>query len=73
MGMLAAQTLLHSRKSLFQLRGSFYDFNNLCSGALGEKIMLIPSLNPMLLLENADLKKASWQDLQMIQKKLEGN
>ncbi len=73
MGMLAAQTLLHSRKSLFQLRGSFYDFNNLCSGALGEKIMLIPSLNPLLLLENADLKKASWQDLQMIQKKLEGN
>jgi uracil-DNA glycosylase len=33
--------------------------------------MLMPSLHPALLLENIDLKKASWQDLQMIQKKLE--
>jgi uracil-DNA glycosylase len=32
--------------------------------------MLMPSLHPSLLLANTDLKKASWQDLQMIQKKL---
>jgi DNA polymerase len=70
MGMLAAQTLLHSRRSLFQLRGRFYNFNDLCSNDLEEKIMLMPSLHPALLLENIDLKKASWQDLQMIQKKL---
>jgi uracil-DNA glycosylase len=31
----------------------------------------MPSLHPSLLLENSELKKASWQDLQMIQKKLE--
>ena len=72
MGMLAAQTLLHSRKSLFQLRGRFYNFNDLCSGELKEKIVVMPSLHPSLLLENSELKKASWQDLQMIQKKLEG-
>lgn len=70
MGMLAAQALLHSRKSLFQLRGRFYNFNDLCSSQLDEKILLMPSLHPALLLENIDLKKASWQDLQMIQKKL---
>jgi uracil-DNA glycosylase family 4 len=70
MGMLAAQTLLHSSKSLFQLRGRFYNFNDLCSGELKGKIMLMPSLNPSLLLENSELKKASWQDLQMIQRKL---
>ena len=71
MGMLAAQTLLHSRKSLFQLRGRFYSFNDLCSGELKDKIVIMPSLHPSLLLENSELKKASWQDLQMIQKKLE--
>ena len=71
MGMLAAQTLLHSPRSLFQLRGRFYNFNDLCSSELKDKIMLMPSLHPSILLDNTDLKKASWQDLQMIQKKLE--
>ena len=70
MGMLTAQTLLHSRKSLFQLRGRFYNFNDLCSSELKGKIVLMPSLHPELLLENVALKKASWKDLQMIQKKL---
>lgn len=71
MGMLASQTLLHSRKSLFQLRGRFYIFNDLCNSQLDAKIMLMPSLHPALLLDNTDLKRASWHDLQMIQKKLE--
>lgn len=71
MDMLAAQTLLHSSKSLFQLRGRFYNFNDLCSSKLEDKIVLMPSLHPSLLLENSELKKASWQDLQMIQKRLE--
>lgn len=70
MGMLSAQTLLHSSKSLFQLRGRFYDFNDLCSTELERKIVVMPSLHPSLLLQNVDLKKASWQDLQMIQKKI---
>ena len=73
MGMLSAQTLLHSRKSLFQLRGRFYNFNDLCSTALEDKIIVMPSLHPSLLLENSDFKKASWKDLQMIQKRLEEN
>jgi uracil-DNA glycosylase family 4 len=71
MSVLAAQTLLHSRKSLFQLRGRFYDFNNLCSSTLKGRIVIMPSLHPSLLLENSELKKASWQDLQLIQKKLQ--
>jgi len=70
MGMLSAQTLLHSSKSLFQLRGRFYDFNDLCSSELEGRILVMPSLHPSLLLQNADLKKASWQDLQMSQKRL---
>jgi len=72
MGSLASQVLLHSRRSLFQLRGNFSNFNELCSSKLNGRILLMPSFPPALLLENPDLKKASWQDLQMIQKKLGG-
>jgi uracil-DNA glycosylase family 4 len=70
MGTQSSQVLLHSQRSLFQLRGRFHNFNDLCSGELAEKIVLMPSLHPSLLLENPELKKASWQDLQLIQKKL---
>ena len=72
MGTQASQVLLHSSKSLFQLRGRFYNFNDLCTDNLADKIILMPSLPPSLLLENPELKKASWQDLQLIQKKLMG-
>ena len=72
MGTQASQVLLHSSKSLFQLRGRFYNFNDLCTDDLADKIILMPSLHPSLLLENPELKKASWQDLQLIQRKLEG-
>ena len=72
MGTQSSQVLLHSRKSLFQLRGRFYNFNDLCTGKLAERIVLMPSLHPSLLLENTELKKASWKDLQLIQKRLVG-
>ena len=68
----SSQVLLHSTKSLFQLRGRFYNFNDLCAGKIARKIVLMPSLHPSLLLKNPELKKASWHDLQLIQKKLEG-
>ena len=71
MGSRVSQTLLHSHKSLFQLRGRFYNFNDLCTNELKNKIVIMPSLHPSLLLENVDLKKASWKDLQLIQKKLQ--
>jgi len=70
MGTLSSQVLLHSHRSLFQLRGRFHNFNDLCSGKLPDKIVLMPSLPPSLLLENPEFKKASWKDLQLIQKKL---
>lgn len=72
MGTQVSQVLLHSNKSLFQLRGRFYNFNDLCTDKLADKIVIMPSLYPSLLLENEELKKASWQDLQLIQKKLKG-
>ena len=33
-------------------------------------MLVIPTLHPTFLLDNEEMKKASWQDLQMIQKKL---
>ena len=72
MGTQSSQALLHSKKSIFQLRGRFSLFNDLCSDKLAKKIVLMPSLHPSLLLKNPEMKKASWQDLQLIQKKLEG-
>ena len=70
MGKQPAQTLLHSKDSLFRLRGRFYDFNSFCSNKLAEKMLIVPTLHPAFLLDNEEMKKASWQDLQMIQKKI---
>jgi DNA polymerase len=61
MGVLAAQKLLHTSKPLSQLRGRFHDFQG---------IPLIPTFSPEFLLKNPEMKKATWLDLQMIQKKI---
>ena len=64
MGPLAAQTLLHTSKPLSQLRGRFHDFQG---------IPLIPTFSPEFLLKNPEMKKATWLDLQMIQKKIQAD
>lgn len=61
MGVLTAQKLLHTSKPLSQLRGRFHDFQG---------IPLIPTFSPEFLLKNPEMKKATWLDLQMIQKKI---
>jgi DNA polymerase len=62
MGPLTAQKLLRTSKPLSQLRGRFHDFQG---------IPLIPTFSPEFLLKNPEMKKATWLDLQMIQKKLQ--
>ncbi|MBU0729349.1 MAG: uracil-DNA glycosylase [Proteobacteria bacterium] len=62
MGVVAAQTLLKNNELLIRLRGRFHNF----MGAL-----LMPTFHPKFLLENPEMKKATWIDLQMIQKKLD--
>lgn len=61
MGGLAAQALLHSRKNLLQLRGTWQS----C-----QQIPLMPTFAPAFLLRNPEMKKAAWVDLQLIQKRL---
>ncbi|MFA7383678.1 MAG: uracil-DNA glycosylase [Desulfurivibrionaceae bacterium] len=62
MGVLTAQKLLHTSKPLSQLRGRFHDFQG---------IPLMPTFSPEFLLKNQELKKATWLDLQLIQKKIQ--
>ena len=64
MGVLTAQKLLHTSKPLSQLRGRFHDFQG---------IPLIPTFSPEFLLKNPEMKKATWLDLQMIQKKIQAD
>jgi len=62
MGPLTAQKLLHSSKPLSQLRGRFHDFQG---------IALMPTFSPEFLLKVTEMKKATWTDLQLIQKRLQ--
>ena len=66
MGPLAARTLLRNEDSLFRLRGRFHEFHT----ARGETVPLLPTFHPAFLIKNPEMKKASWLDLQLLQKKL---
>ena len=63
MGPVAAQTLLNSKEPLSRLRGRFHSFQG---------IDLMPTFHPAFLIANEDMKKATWLDLQMVQKRCAG-
>ena len=61
LGPLTAKILTGSPQPLFQLRGRFHDFHG---------TPLLVTFHPSFLLRHPEMKKASWQDLLIIQKKL---
>ncbi|HET98053.1 MAG TPA: hypothetical protein ENN98_05070 [Desulfurivibrio alkaliphilus] len=61
LGQEPARALLRSQLNLLQLRGRFHDYQG---------IPLIPTLAPEFLLLNPEMKKAAWEDLQLLQKRL---
>ena len=61
MGPLASQALLHTKDQLIRLRGHFHNF---------EGIPVMPTFHPGFLVKNPEMKKATWLDLQMIERKL---
>lgn len=67
MGMVAAKTLLRLSQPLSRLRGKFYSYK----GTDGLEIPLLPTYHPGYLLQNPEMKNATWLDLQAIQKRLE--
>lgn len=58
LGRIAAQVLLDSTNPINELRGKVYDFDNK---------KLIVTYHPAALLRNSQLKKAAWEDVQLLQ------
>ncbi len=67
LGSVAARAILSTPLSLGKLRGVWHEYESL---KLGKKIYTIASYHPAFLLRSPQFKKASWEDLQMLQKKL---
>ncbi len=67
MGMVATKCLLRLSQPLSRLRGRFYKYK----GADGIEIPLLPTYHPGYLLQNPEMKQATWSDLQAIEKRLQ--
>lgn len=65
MGEMAAHALVDSTLSSFRLRGAFHPYRE------NRSLQVMVTLHPRLLLKNATMKKAVWQDLQQIQRLLQ--
>ena len=66
MGMIAAKAVLDRPRSLSQLRGTFHTYKT--EGGLD--IPVLATYHPTYLLQNPEMKKATWADLQLLAKRL---
>jgi len=66
MGPVTARALLGKTQPLSSIRGKFHDYRVSDS----KVIPLLPTYHPTFLLQNPDMKKATWLDLQLLAKKL---
>ncbi len=66
MGMVTTRTMLRLSQPLSRLRGRIH----LYQGPEGEKIPLLPTFHPSYLLQNPEMKKATWQDLQVLERQI---
>ena len=67
LGGVAAKAILSTPLALGKLRGKWHEYKSL---NLDESIPTIASYHPAFLLRSPQYKKHSWEDLQMLQKKL---
>jgi len=67
LGGVATKAILSTPLSLGKLRGSWHEYQSL---QLNKTIYTIASYHPAFLLRSPQFKRASWEDLQMLQKKL---
>ena len=63
LGKFASQTLLKSEAPISTLRGRFHNYHG---------VPLMPTYHPAFLLRNPKMKREVWQDIQLIQKVLQG-
>lgn len=66
MGMVATKALLRLSQPLSRLRGRFYMYQ----AAGGLEIPVLPTFHPSYLLQNPEMKKATWLDLQALEKRI---
>lgn len=66
MGIAASQALLESTRPLIALRGRFHPVKV----GSGQTILLMPTFHPSYLLKNPEMKQPTWNDLQLVRKKL---
>ena len=66
----AAKAILSTPLSLGKLRGRWYEYKTL---SLASPIDVLVSYHPAFLLRSPNYKKEAWNDLQMLQKKLNEN
>ncbi|MDD2463468.1 MAG: uracil-DNA glycosylase [Desulfobulbus sp.] len=69
MGMSATRAVLGSEASVFRLRGRLH--SSRFTGKTGGPISVMVSFHPHFLLEQPAMKKAAWQDLQIVQRQLQ--
>jgi len=67
MGMVAAKAVLDRPQSLSQLRGKFHIYG--VEG--GMRIPVLTTYHPTYLVQNPEMKKATWADLQLLSRRLE--
>ena len=68
MGIIASRLLTAQSRPLSQQRGRFFVYTT----AAGLKIPVMPTYHPTFLLQNPEMKQATWADLQAIKQKLSG-
>jgi len=68
MGPVATRALLEKRQPLSSMRGKFHEFR---VGGSKKSIPVLPTYHPTFLLQNPEMKKATWLDLQLLAKKLD--
>ena len=68
MGEVAARSILGGSEPVARLRGRFHRYQY--GGEESDPVQVMVTFHPRFLLEHGDMKKAVWQDLQMIQRQL---
>ena len=67
MGMVAARAVLERSQPLSRLRGQFHDYEV----EKNSTIPVIATYHPTYLLQNPEMKQATWADLQLLAKKMD--
>ena len=67
LGEIASKAILSTPLDIMKIRGKFYEYKNL---NLNFKIPTLATHHPSSLLTHTSLKKQSWEDLKMLEKKM---